>query len=147
MKPENKFRTKFVEKFQEWLNQVHPGASFVSRKHADYATGGILDMSLTINGVTVWTEFKLIPQCEKERKLEISDLQRAELDEYTRAGAAAVVLVGLPLGPRRGYESAIFQQAIPTKVYRGDFRRVEVVFDVLYSMAETAAKRSVEKFK
>jgi hypothetical protein len=147
MKPENKYRTWFIDKFKGWLNQAHPGTTFVSRKHADYATGGILDMSLTINGVTVWTEFKQVPQCEKERKLEVSDLQRAELDEYTRAGAAAVVLVGLPLGPRRGYESAIFQQAIPTKVYRGDFRRMEVVFDVLYSMAETAAKRSVEKFK
>lgn len=146
MKPENKFRTWFVAKFRGWLNQAHPGATFVARKHADYATGGILDMSLTVNGVTVWTEFKLIPKIERERKLDISELQRAEIDEYSRAGAPVVVLVGLPLGPRQGYDVAFFNKDVPQTVLRSDFGRTEGAFAYVYSLAETGAKRALDKF-
>ena len=146
MKPENKFRTWFVEKFRGWLHQVHPGATFVARKHADYATGGILDMSLTVNGITVWTEFKLIPKIEKERKLDVSELQRAEIDEYSRAGAPVVVLVGLPLGPRKGYDVAFYNQAVPEKAYRNDFGCHTDAFDYVYSLAEKGAQRALDKF-
>jgi hypothetical protein len=145
-KPENKFRIWFLTKFRGWLGQVHPGVTFVARKHADYATSGILDMSLTINGMTVWTEFKQVPTCVKGRKLDVSELQRVELDTYTEAGAPACVLVGLHLGKGLGYDVAIFKSPVPKEVFRSDFRRMGDVFKVLYEMAYIASLNSNNKF-
>jgi hypothetical protein len=146
MKPENKFRTWFLDKFRGWLNFVHPGSTFVARKHADYATSGILDMSLTINGMTVWAEFKQVPTCVRGRFLDVSELQRVELDTYTQAGAPACVLVGLPLGRGLGYDVALFKSPVPSQVYRNDFGRMALVFEDLYRLAHTAAHFSANRF-
>ena len=146
MKPENKFRTWFLAKFKGWLNQAHPGSTLVARKHADYATSGILDMSLTINGITVWTEFKQIPACVRGRKLDVSDLQRTEIEAYTVNGAPACVVVGLPLGPRLGYDVALFKFPIPENVYRDNFRWHTTIFEELYGMAEKTADWASVRF-
>jgi hypothetical protein len=147
MKPENKFRLWFIERFREYVLASSPHARFRATKHADYANAGVLDMDLAINGMTIWIEFKLIPQCVKERKLDVSDLQKDELHELTQAGVSASVLVGLPLGPRKGYAVALLDANVPTHLKRSDFGPAEAVFSILYAKAYVSSEQAYNRFK
>lgn len=147
MKPENKFRVWFIERLRADILARHPHATFSSRKHADYANAGIPDMDISINGITLWLEFKLVPKVTKERKIDVTDLQRDELSTLTKARVPAGVLVGLPLGPRQGYEVAYYDQTIPTSVRRTDFGPLQAVFNILYSQAYVSAEQAFNLFK
>jgi len=146
MKPENKFRTWFIDKFAGWVNQAYPHWRIVTKKHADYATSGTLDMSIAINGITVWVEFKLIPSMKEHRKLDVSAIQRAELAVFARAGVPCCVVVGLPLGPRKGYDVALYHSVIPEECHRDHFGSLERAFNQLAGLAVSASIVSRSQF-
>jgi len=147
MKPENKFRLWYIKSFQSYLHTRYPGTITSVQKHADYATGGIPDLDITINGFTLWVEVKLLPACTRARRLDVSDLQRDNLAKKYAAGAPSGVLVGLPLGPRRGYTAAWFPTPeIPRVVTNSCFVDVQQTMDALYHMAKEYAERTHLKF-
>lgn len=139
MKPENKFRTWFVERATEYLRSHYPGLRVRFQKHADYVTSGVPDMDIAIGGVTLWCEFKLLPSCQKERKLNVTALQMEYLSSLAQAGVGRGLLVGLALGPRKGYDVAIYHEAIPTVAHRNDFRPWTFVVNEILSMAQSRA--------
>lgn len=146
-KPETKFRNWFIQKLREYVLAKGPTATFRAQKHADYATAGVPDVDISINGITMWLEFKLIPQCAKERKLDVTELQRVELSSIADACVRSGVLVGLPLGPRQGYEVAYLDEPIPATIKRADFGPVEAICSVLYSQAYVSAESAHNRFK
>ncbi len=148
MKPENKFRTWFTEKFKDYLTLKYPTLTYKVQKHADYATQGIPDIDIIIAGMTIWIECKLTPQCVTKRKLDVTELQRQELRHIAQAGAPAGLLVGLPLGPRKGYMAAWFDaDAIPLHVTRTDFRPPEIIFDRILAVADHASDVTLASLK
>lgn len=58
--------------------------SFVVRKHADYATSGDPDFSITGNGMTSWWEFKHAVPRIKGTEIQRIKAQRLELAGYCR---------------------------------------------------------------
>ena len=142
MKPENKFRTWFIEKARGYLNQHYPGLRVRFQKHADYVTSGVPDMDIAIGGLTLWYEFKCLPSCKKERKLDVTPLQQAYLRELTEAGVGRGLLVGLALGPRKGYGVAVYHTTLPTHAHRDDFRPWTIVVDEILSLAKYHASKS-----
>lgn len=142
MKPENTFRTWFIEKARGYLNHRYPGLRVRFQKHADYVTSGIPDMDMAIGGLTVWYEFKCLPSCQKERKLNVTALQLAHLRSLAEAGVGRGLLVGLALGPRKGYDVALYHETIPTVAHRNDFRPWAIVVDDVLSMAKYYAEQS-----
>jgi hypothetical protein len=147
MKPENKFRVWFLARLKLFVQGLSPQATFVSQKHADYASGGVLDQDVAINGYDFWVEFKLIPTLQKARKLAVSDLQKVELRRRLFAGVPGVLVVGLPLGPRNGYDVAVFVGEVPETVCRGDFRPASDAYRVLYNLAASYAEQAHNKFR
>jgi len=146
VKPENKFRKWFLDKFTAQMFVEHRDARVTVQKHADYATDGIADIDLSINGMTMWLEVKLLTSCKEERKLHVTPLQRAYLENRAKGGVPTGLLVGLSLGPRKGYLVALFVPPISEVVHRDMFRPVDDVVSRLYSLAYTAARLSVERF-
>lgn len=142
MKPENTFRTWFIGKAQGYLSQRYPGLRVRFQKHADYVTSGIPDMDMAIGGLTVWYEFKCLPSCQKERKLNVTALQLAHLRSLAEAGVGRGLLVGLALGPRKGYDVALYHETLPTVAHRNDFRPWTIVVDEILSMAKYHAAQS-----
>lgn len=147
MKPENKFRKWFLEKFQGHMNQTYPGVKITVQKHADYATDGIADIDLSINGMTCWLEVKLLTSCKEERKLNVTPLQRAYLEGRAKGGVPTGLLVGLALGPRKGYDVALFIPPISEVVHRDMFRQHSVIVERIYSMVQTASFAASQHFK
>lgn len=139
MKPENKFRTWFIDKAKEYMAIHYIGVRVLFHKHADMATSGVPDMDVSIAGITLWEEFKFLPACAKGRKLDVSPLQRSYLEELTQGGVGAGVLVGLALGPRKGYDVAVYHQAIPTIALRSDFGPYTHAVEQLVSLAKHRA--------
>ena len=147
MKPENKFRKWFLEKFTEQMFLRHRGTTVTVQKHADYATDGIADIDLSINGMTMWLEVKLLTSCQEERKLHVTPLQRAYLEGRAKGGVPAGLLVGLALGPRKGYRVALFVPPISEVVHRDMFRPVEDIVGRLYSVAHAATLNAAKAFE
>ncbi len=147
MKPENKFRKWFIDRFTEYMFVHHRDAKVTVQKHADYATTGIADISLSINGMTAWYEVKLLTSCKEERKLHATPIQRAFLESRAKAGVPSGLLVGLALGPRKGYAVALFIPPISEVVHRDMFRPVEDVSQRIYSLAATATRYAAEAFE
>lgn len=147
MKPENKFRGWFLERFATYMKLRYPSAKVTVQKHADYATTGIADISLSINGMTAWYEIKLLTSCKEERKLHATPIQRAFLESRAEAGVPSGLLVGLALGPRKGYKVALFIPPISEVVHRDMFRSVEEVSQRIYSLAATATRYAAEAFE
>lgn len=134
MKPENKFRKWFIERFQSCMQSQYDGVSIRVQKHADYATDGIPDLDISVNGMTAWIEVKCLDACKRERKINVTPLQRNNLCSAARAGVPSGLLVGLSLGPRKGYLVAFYKAAdIPDTVCRDSFRDVEHVTSYMYS--------------
>ena len=146
MKPENKFRTWFIDKARGHLNRHYPGLRVRFQKHADYVTSGIPDMDIAIAGVTLWFEFKHLPSCVKGRKLDVTALQMAHLNSLAEAGVGRGLLVGLALGPRQGYDVALYHAGIPSVAHRNDFRPWTVVVDKIFEMAKCAAINAQHEF-
>jgi len=147
LKPENKFRTWFIEKAREYLRQHYPGVRARFQKHADYVTSGVPDMDIALAGITLWFEFKQLPSCKKERKLDVTPLQRDYLRELAEVGVGRGLLVGLALGPRKGYDVALYHTAIPTSAQRNDFRPWTIVVDKMVEMAKCVAINSHNEFE
>lgn len=147
MKPENKFRKWFLDKFQLHMNHCHPNTKITVQKHADYATDGIADIDLSINGMTCWLEVKLLTSLKEERKLHVTPLQRAYLEGRAKGGVPTGLLVGLALGPRKGYHVALFVPPISEVAHRDMFRQPEHVMERIYSMAYAAARASAKAFQ
>lgn len=147
MKPENKFRQWFLDKFTLHMFGNYTGARVTVQKHADYATTGIADIDLSINGITMWIEVKLLTSCKEERKLHVTPIQRAYLENRAKGGVPTGLLVGLALGPRKGYLVALFVPPISEVVHRSMFRPYDQVVERIYSMANAAAHRSVQDFE
>jgi hypothetical protein len=57
------------------------------------------------------------------------------------------VVVGLSLGPRKGYDVAVLHTAIPSTVSRSDFRRVGDACHTLYNLAAVYAEQSFNLFR
>jgi hypothetical protein len=146
MKPENKFRKWFIDRFTEQMFLRYRGAIITAQKHADYATDGIADIDLSINGMTMWLEVKLLTSCKAERKLDVTPLQRAYLENRAKGGVPTGLLVGLSLGPRKGYLVALFIPPISEVVHRDMFRPVDEVVSRIYSLAYTATRIAAERF-
>jgi hypothetical protein len=142
LKPENKFRVWFEEKARGYLAQRYPSLPVRFQKHADAVTAGIADMDLSIGGTTIWLEFKLLTSCHKERKLYVTPLQHEFLRAVAQAGVGSGLLVGLALGPRKGYDVALYHTTIPTVAHRNEFRPWTLVVDELLSMATARAAQS-----
>lgn len=142
MKPENKFRTWFIDKSRGYLNQRYPGLRVRFQKHADYVTSGIPDMDIALAGITLWYEFKLLTTCKKERKLNVTALQMEHLRSLAEAGVGCGLLVGLALGPRKGYDVALYHETIPAVAHRNDFRPWTIVVDEILSVAKGHAAQS-----
>lgn len=142
MKPENKFRIWFIDKARGYLTQKYPTLHVRFQKHADYVTSGIPDMDIAIEGMTLWYEFKLLASCKKERKLDVTPLQMAHLRELAEACVGRGLLVGLALGPRKGYDVAVYHEAIPSVALRNDFRPWTIVVNEILQMAKLHAMRS-----
>lgn len=147
MKPENKFRKWFLDKFEGQMNQAYPGTPVTVQKHADYATDGIADIDLSINGMTMWLEVKLLTSCKEERKLNVTPLQRAYLEGRAKGGVPTGLLVGLSLGPRKGYLVALFVPPISEVIHRDMFRQPVEVIERIYTMARTATLQAVRRFE
>lgn len=147
MKPENKFRKWFLERLQKHMAHCHPNTKITVQKHADYATDGIADIDLSINGMTCWLEIKLLTSLKEERKLHVTPLQRAYLEGRAKGDVPTGLLVGLALGPRKGYLAALFVPPISEVVHRDMFRQSEHVMEQIYSMAYTAARASAKAFE
>lgn len=147
MKPENKFRKWFIDRFAEQMVLRHKGTKTTVQKHADYATDGIADIDLSINGITMWLEVKLLTSCKAERKLDVTPLQRAYLENRAKGGVPTGLLVGLALGPRKGYRVALFVPPISEVVHRDMFRHVDDVVARLYSMAHAGAINALKAFE
>jgi hypothetical protein len=142
LKPENKFRLWFVERATEYLRSHYLGLRVRFQKHADYVTSGIPDMDIAIGGITLWYEFKNLPSCKKERMLNVTPLQMGHLRELAEAGVSRGLLVGLTLGPRKGYDVALYHETIPTHASRNEFRPWTVVVNEILWEAKEAALRS-----
>lgn len=142
MKPENKFRTWFIDKAKDYMAQHYPGVRVLFHKHADMATSGVPDMDVSIAGITLWEEFKYLPACVKGRKLDVSSLQRDYLEELTQGGVGAGVLVGLTLGPRKGYDVALYYQTIPEVALRSDFGPYTHAVEQLVALAKHRASEA-----
>lgn len=148
LKPENKFRVWFTERFKAHLLLHHPGMTYRVQKHADYATSGIPDLDIIICGITMWVECKLVPKITKKRTLDVSELQLFQLRDIAEAGAPAGLLVGLPLGPRKGYLAAWFSAGtIPSHITRDAFRQPETIYRQLITESEYAAEKSLARIK
>jgi hypothetical protein len=139
MKPENKFRKWFLDNFRTYMLAHYPTVKITVQKHADYATDGIADIDVSINGMTMWLEVKLLTSCQEERKLHVTPLQRGYLETRAKGGVPTGLLVGLALGPRKGYRVAVFIPPISEVVHRDMFRPMESVAERLYAMARQAA--------
>ena len=146
MKPENKFRNWFIGQFRVWAEKEHPGCKVRVQKHADYATDGIPDIDLAIHGMTMWLEVKLLTSCQEVRKINVTPLQRANLEQSASAGVPAGLLIGLALGPRKGYRVAVFVPPLSEVAHRDMFRPVELACEKLYAMADEASSRSYARF-
>lgn len=142
MKPENKFRTWFVARATEYIRSHYPGLHIRCQKHADYVTSGVPDMDIAIGGMTIWLEFKVFTSLEKERKLNVTALQRDYLNSLTQAGVPAGVLVGLALGPRKGYDVALYHCGTPSSAPRSDFRPWTTAVEKILQMAKAGAVNS-----
>ncbi len=142
MKPENKFRKWFEDKARGYLSQKYPGLKVRFQKHADAVTAGIADMDISIGGITIWIEFKLLTSCKKERKLDVTALQHEFLQSVAQAGVPSGLCVGLTLGPRQGYDVAFYHAAIPTQAVRNDFRPWTIVVGQLLALAQLYAAQS-----
>lgn len=147
MKPENKFRKWFEKEFQLYMGLQYPTACVRIQKHADYATGGIADLDISINGMTLWVEVKLLTSCHAERKLNVTPLQRNFLEQCAKVGVPSGVLVGLAFGPRRGYDVALFIPPISEVVHRDMFRSSAVAIERLYAMAAKASADAHRSFQ
>ena len=139
MKPENKFRKWFLEEFNRYMKRERPGTLITVQKHADYATDGIADIDLSINGMTCWLEVKLLTSLKEERRLHVTPLQRAFLEGHAKGGVPSGLLVGLALGPRKGYDVALFVPPISEVAHRDMFRQPTIAMERIYAMAEQAA--------
>ena len=139
MKPENTFRTWFIEKTKGYVNQHYPRLPLRFQKHADYVTSGVPDMDVSMAGLTIWLEVKCLPTCTKARTLHVTALQRAHLDSLAEVGVGRGLLVGLALGPRKGYDVAFYHETLPTVAHRNDFRPWTVVVDEMVSVAQGRA--------
>jgi hypothetical protein len=137
LKPENKFRTWYIVKAKEYINLHYPGLKFRCAKHADMVTSGVPDMDISIGGYTIWFEFKLFTSLKKERKLDVTSLQAAYLNDLTQHGVPAKLLVGLALGPRKGYDVAIYGAA--STALRSDFRPYTQAIEYMVDMAKAGA--------
>lgn len=142
MKPENKFRIWFTAKAIGYLAQKYPGLKVRFQKHADHVTSGVPDIDVGICGITLWLEVKLFMSLTKERILDVSALQLDYVRGLTDAGIPAGVLVGRSLGPRMGYDVALYDKAIPSVSLRDDFRPWTIVVDQMVAMAKDCAGRS-----
>jgi hypothetical protein len=99
-------------------------------------------MDISMSGVTLWFEFKHLPACKKERKLHVTALQMAYLSSLAEAGVGRGLLVGLSLGPRKGYDVALYHETIPTVAHRNDFRPWTVVAGEILTVAQVCASRA-----
>jgi len=147
MKPENKFRKWFETQFKAYMNSEYPALRVRVQKHADYATDGIPDLDVAINGMTFWLEVKLFQSCQRERMLHVTPLQRANLQAAASVGVPAGVLVGLSLGPRKGYRAALFYPPIPFSVELDEFLDIQDVVERLFTAASDASFRSFSLFR
>ena len=147
IKPESKFRAWFIGKAQGYLNQHYPGLRVRFQKHAAYVTSGVPDMDIAIGGLTLWYEFKCLPSCKTERKLHVTELQMEHLRSLAEAGVGRGLLVGLALGPRKGYDVAVYNTVLPTHAHRDDFRPWTIVVDEILTMAKDHAAQSHEVLK
>lgn len=154
-KPENKFRKWFIERLEAHVRVQSPHAKFVAQKHADYASGGVLDMDVAINGYTLWIEFKHLPAVVRGRQLDVSALQAAEAQRRVANGVPALVVLGLGSGGKQGYPVAIYEASrgtaagtpFPAQAMPNDFGDVETALTVIYSMAFVYAEQSYNAFK
>jgi len=140
MKPENKFRTWYVARAKEYIGYHYPGLKFRCNKHADMVTSGVPDMDISIGGYTIWFEFKLFTSLKTERKLDVTPLQASYLNDLTQNGVPAKLIVGLALGPRKGYDVALYGAA--SRALRSDFRPYTHALEYMVEMAKAGARNA-----
>lgn len=150
VKPENKFRKWFIVNFMNVLNANYKYAKIRVQKHADYVTQGIPDLDIGVNGMTCWIEVKCVDTCSlKGRRLDVTELQRSNIESAAQAGIPAGVLVGLKSQSRHSppYRAAFFPAgSVPTHVKSHDFVPVEYLSGELYTFIEKAAMDCARRF-
>jgi len=151
VKPENAFRKWFISAFTTAVTGVYD-APVRFQKHADYATQGVPDLDMSINGITCWLEIKFLPSCsEKGRVLNVTPLQKENLLSAYRAGVPAGVLVGIK-SPKDQKSKGLYLLAfftadqIPEKVYEADFESLAWVKNELYTLLRHSAATSFDLF-